>query len=156
MSKHPPNNFVKGRWVLTVNRDKEGKFVKCKARWVLKVFKTNRSLTNKLIRILPPDLASEWHASSQPIKGGIFFSYWSQDCISARWILWCVSKCNLSASSGSRISSSHRSASETTCIWTQWRSPKVVESAWHITAQLRHDSNKIWSLLLCCSFTNLG
>ena len=36
MSKHPPNNFVKGRWVLTVKRDKDGKFVKCKARWVLK------------------------------------------------------------------------------------------------------------------------
>ena len=34
-SKHPPNNFVKGRWVLTVKRDKDGKFVKCKARWVL-------------------------------------------------------------------------------------------------------------------------
>ena len=38
MSKHPPKNVVKGRWVLTVNRDKDGKFVKCKARWVLKRF----------------------------------------------------------------------------------------------------------------------
>ena len=31
-------NFVKGRWVLTIKRDKDGKFVKCKARWVLQGF----------------------------------------------------------------------------------------------------------------------
>ena len=31
-------NFVKGRWVLTVKKDKDGKFLKCKARWVLKGF----------------------------------------------------------------------------------------------------------------------
>ena len=36
LSKHPPTNFVQGRWVLTVKRDRDGKFVK--ARWVLKVF----------------------------------------------------------------------------------------------------------------------
>jgi hypothetical protein len=28
-------NFVRGRWVLTVKRDKDGNFLKCKARWVL-------------------------------------------------------------------------------------------------------------------------
>ena len=31
-------NFVKGRWVLTVKKDKDGHFLKCKARWVLKGF----------------------------------------------------------------------------------------------------------------------
>ena len=31
-------NFVKGRWVLTIKRDKDGNFVKCKARWVLQGF----------------------------------------------------------------------------------------------------------------------
>ena len=36
MRKHPPRNCVKGRWVLTVKRDKAGQFTKCKARWVLK------------------------------------------------------------------------------------------------------------------------
>ena len=44
MSKHPPNKFVKGRCVLTVNRDKDGKFVKCKARWVLKCFQDKQKL----------------------------------------------------------------------------------------------------------------
>ena len=38
MRKHRPNNFVTGRWVLTVKRDKNGKFMKTKARWVLRGF----------------------------------------------------------------------------------------------------------------------
>ena len=44
MSKHPPNNFVKGIWVLIVKREKYGKFVKCKARWVLKGFQDKQKL----------------------------------------------------------------------------------------------------------------
>jgi hypothetical protein len=31
-------NYITGRWVLTVKKDKEGKFQKCKARWVLRGF----------------------------------------------------------------------------------------------------------------------
>jgi hypothetical protein len=31
-------NYVTGRWVLTIKRDKEGNFQKCKARWVLRGF----------------------------------------------------------------------------------------------------------------------
>ena len=38
LRKHPARNFVKGRWVLIVKRDKDGKFITCTARWVLKVF----------------------------------------------------------------------------------------------------------------------
>ena len=38
MRKHKPRNFVTGRWVLTIKRDKEGAFQKCKARWVLRGF----------------------------------------------------------------------------------------------------------------------
>ena len=44
MSKHPPKHFVKGRWVLIVKGDKDGKFVKCKARWVLKCFQDKPKL----------------------------------------------------------------------------------------------------------------
>ena len=36
--KSSPDNSVKGRWVLTVERDTDGKFLTCKARWVLKGF----------------------------------------------------------------------------------------------------------------------
>ena len=35
---------MKGIWVLTVKRDKDGKFVKCKARWVLKGFQDKQKL----------------------------------------------------------------------------------------------------------------
>ena len=31
-------NYVTGRWVLTIKRNKEGEFQKCKARWVLRGF----------------------------------------------------------------------------------------------------------------------
>ena len=36
--KFKPKNFVTGRWVLTVKRDRDGKFQKRKARWVLHGF----------------------------------------------------------------------------------------------------------------------
>lgn len=38
MRKLKVRNFISGRWVLATKRDKDGKFVKCKARWVLKGF----------------------------------------------------------------------------------------------------------------------
>eukprot|EP00435_Cladocopium_sp_Y103_P026803 s2064_g6.t1 len=38
MRKMKVRNFVAGRWVLTVKKDKDGNFQKCKARWVLKGF----------------------------------------------------------------------------------------------------------------------
>ena len=38
MRKLKIHNFVTGRWVLTVKKDKDGNFLKCKARWVLKGF----------------------------------------------------------------------------------------------------------------------
>ena len=31
-------NYITGRWVLTVKRNKDGSFEKCKARWVLRGF----------------------------------------------------------------------------------------------------------------------
>ena len=31
-------NYVTGRWVLTIKRDMDGNFQKCKARWVLRGF----------------------------------------------------------------------------------------------------------------------
>jgi len=38
MNKEPVQNFITGRWVLTIKRDKDGHFLKCKARWVLRGF----------------------------------------------------------------------------------------------------------------------
>ena len=56
LRKHPTKNFVKGRWALTVKRDNDGKFLKCKARWVLKhFFRASNSWTSKLILPHLPD-----------------------------------------------------------------------------------------------------
>ena len=38
MRKLKVKNYITGRWVLTVKRDKNGNFQKCKARWVLRGF----------------------------------------------------------------------------------------------------------------------
>ena len=40
-------NYVSGRWVLTIKRDKEGNFVKCKARWVLRGFQDSQRYTQQ-------------------------------------------------------------------------------------------------------------
>ena len=42
--KGKPDNYVTGRWVLTVKRDKQGNFQKCKARWVLRGFQDKQKL----------------------------------------------------------------------------------------------------------------
>ena len=36
--KFKPKNYVTGRWVLTVKRDRDGRFQKRKARWVVRGF----------------------------------------------------------------------------------------------------------------------
>ena len=43
MRKEQVKNFVTGRWVLTIKRDKDGKFIKCKARWVLRGFQDRQN-----------------------------------------------------------------------------------------------------------------
>ena len=38
LRKSKNHNYITGRWVLTIKRDKEGNFLKIKARWVLRGF----------------------------------------------------------------------------------------------------------------------
>ena len=38
LSDKEKRNFVTGRWVLNIKRDRQGNFLKCKARWVLRGF----------------------------------------------------------------------------------------------------------------------
>ena len=47
MRKTRVRNFVAGRWVLTVKKDKDGNFQKCKARWVLKGFQDKQKNTQQ-------------------------------------------------------------------------------------------------------------
>ena len=50
MRKTKVRNFVAGRWVLTVKKDKDGNFQKCKARWVLKGFQDKQKNTQRTDR----------------------------------------------------------------------------------------------------------
>ena len=47
MRKTRVRNFVAGRWVLTVKKDKDGNFQKCKARWALKGFQDKQKNTQQ-------------------------------------------------------------------------------------------------------------
>ena len=47
MRKTKVRNFVAGRWVFTVKKDKDGNFQKCKARWVLKGFEDKQKNTQQ-------------------------------------------------------------------------------------------------------------
>ena len=47
MRKTRVRNFVAGRWVLTVKKDKDGNSQKCKARWVLKGFQDKKKNTQQ-------------------------------------------------------------------------------------------------------------
>ena len=38
LRKFKPKNYVTGRWVLTIKTDKQGNFLRAKARWVLRGF----------------------------------------------------------------------------------------------------------------------
>ena len=63
-------NFVAGRWVLTAKRDKDGNFVKCKARSVLKGFQNKRRTANKQTVLLRQAVVFVVQYSWQPAKAG--------------------------------------------------------------------------------------
>ena len=47
MRKTKVRNFVAGRWVLTVKKDRDGNFQRCKARWVLQGFQDKQKNTQQ-------------------------------------------------------------------------------------------------------------
>ena len=63
-----PENFVTGRWVLTVKRDWDGKFQKCKARCVASRI-AKRMLSRRIV-LLPPDQAhARFVRTRRPMAG---------------------------------------------------------------------------------------
>ena len=43
--KVTPRNYITGRWVLTLKTDKQGNFLKAKARWVLRSFQDKQGIS---------------------------------------------------------------------------------------------------------------
>ena len=68
--KFKPKNFVTGRWVLTVKRDRDGKFQKCKARWVLRRFQDCQKMLSRRI--------------AQRQQGQVY-DFWGQNAASNGW-----------------------------------------------------------------------
>ena len=51
-----PKNYVTRRWALTIKTDKQGNFLKAKARWVLRSFHDKqKDFTYRPILLLPQD-----------------------------------------------------------------------------------------------------
>ena len=74
MRKYKTRNYVTGRWVPTIKTDKQGNFLRAKARWVLRGFQDKQKeylQTDSLASSRP-----EFRMSCQmrPAKDGIFFT----------------------------------------------------------------------------------
>ena len=75
--RHKIDNYVTGRWVLTIKVDKDGQFKKFKARWVcVEAFRTPRSTTSR--RIVPRllGMVSVW-PRSMPLRCFGICSIWT-------------------------------------------------------------------------------
>ena len=72
MRKCSPKNFVTGRWVLTVKRNADGTFQKCKARWVLRGFQDKEKMPNRQIHQRRHDLVSVVLYKQLPTIIGIY------------------------------------------------------------------------------------
>ena len=68
-------NWVTGRWVLTLKRDKDGNFLKSKACWVLRVSKTSRKINSRQIVLLRPGVASALQSKQPQIRAGMYFTW---------------------------------------------------------------------------------
>ena len=65
-------NFVKGRWVLTVKKDKDGKFLNVRQDGYLRVSRTSKKILNKQIVLQHLDQDSGVQLSKPLILVGIF------------------------------------------------------------------------------------
>ena len=66
MRKLKIRNYVAGRWVLTIKKDKDGTFLMCKARWVLKGFQDRQKDTQQTDNV---------QRSLQQIANGIYITW---------------------------------------------------------------------------------
>ena len=70
------DNYVTGRWVLTIKVDKDGQFKKFKARWLVVDFKMLKSMTYKQAVPRLPGMDSVWHLS-MPLQCSGIYSIWT-------------------------------------------------------------------------------
>ena len=120
-------NFVRGRWVLTIKRDKDGNFAKAKARWVLQGFlgKQKREKQTDSPTASRPGfrLACQFAANSMydlhriDLKTAFLQGEAYDGCRNV----------NLPASARSRPSTIRGSTSQASCVRLEWRTSPLVE-----------------------------
>ena len=69
MRKTRVRNFVAGRWVLTVKKDKDGNFQKCKARWVLGFSRQTGTPSKQIVQQLHEQVLDVQQSWLQTITG---------------------------------------------------------------------------------------
>ena len=91
LRKVTPRNYLTGRWVLTIKTDKQGNFLKAKARWVSRVFQNKQKdyqQTDSPASTRPGFRMSCQMAASK--SWSIFHIYVKTDFLHGT-VLWCES-----------------------------------------------------------------
>ena len=70
--RHKIDNYVTGRWVLTIKVDKDGQFKSSRLDGYVEAFKMLKSMTYRLTVLLLPGMVFVWHLSMQPRCTGIY------------------------------------------------------------------------------------
>ena len=70
--RHKIDNYVTGRWVLTIKVDKDGQFKKFKARWVCRGFQDAQKYDLQTDSPTASRYGFVWHLSMQPRCTGIY------------------------------------------------------------------------------------
>ena len=94
LKKVTPRSHVTGRWVLAIKIDKEGHFLKTRARWVLRGFQDKEKEDLQTDPLRPKDLDFGWIAKWQPKRCGIFVTLISkQHSYKDNVTMWTVRLC---------------------------------------------------------------
>ena len=76
--RHKIDNYVTGRWVLTIKVDKDGQFKSSRSLKLdgyVEAFKMLKSMTYRLIALLLPGMDFVWHLSMPPRSTGIYSTW---------------------------------------------------------------------------------
>ena len=151
MRKAKPRNYVTGRWVLTIKTDKQGIFLRAKARWVLRGFQDKQKEYIQTDSPASTRLGFRMCCQMAASKGWDLFSYWSQNSFSSITILWCETWCCVSIATRSRTSSWHCCKIEETCIRHEWCLPTLVEYLWQSTVVMAWFPRGLIDAVTCCA-----
>ena len=94
LRKFKSRNYVTGRWVLAIKIDKQGNFLRAKARWVFRGFQDKQKEYQQTDSLLPEDPDFGWVAEWETAEDGIFFILTSKRLFfKDSLMMWSVTLC---------------------------------------------------------------